>query len=143
MKRNGLIGNNRTYRANWADRTNWPNCHHFIGTYRTNWACGANWPNWQQKEISRQLSRWNQLAQLASIQWDKSHQFGPWNQLAQLASIVHIAPIGQMKPIGPIGNDSLRHIAPIGPLEPIGPIGKQSTYRANWACGTYWPNWHQ
>ena len=28
-------------------------------------------------------------------------------------------------------------------METIGPIGIHSTYRANWARGTYWPNWHQ
>ena len=99
----GPIGINSTYRANWADGTNWPNCHQFIGTYRTNWARGTNWPNWPQKDISRQLGRWNQLAQLASIHWDISQQLGPWNQLAQLAYIVHIAPIGPVEPIGPIG----------------------------------------
>ena len=44
-----------------------------------------------------------------------------------------------MEPIGPIGNDSLRHIVPIGPVEPI---GIHSTYRANWADGTNWPNRH-
>ena len=47
-----------------------------------------------------------------------------------------------MEPIGPIGINSLRHIVPIGPVEPIGPIGIHSTYRANWADGTIWPNWH-
>ena len=55
----------------------------------------------------------------------------------------HIAPIGPMEPIGPIGMNSLGHIAPIGPMEPIGPIGIHSTYRANCARGTNWPNWHQ
>ena len=61
-------------------------------------------------------------------------------------SLGHIAPIGPMEPIGPIGINSLRHIVPIGPVEPIGPIGPigiRSTYRANWADGTNWPNWHQ
>ena len=47
-----------------------------------------------------------------------------------------------MEPIGPIGINSLRHIVPIGPVEPIGPIGIHCTYRANWADGTIWPNWH-
>ena len=47
-----------------------------------------------------------------------------------------------MEPIGPIGINSLRHIVPIGPVEPNGPIGIHSTYRANWADGTIWPNWH-
>ena len=42
----GPIGLNRTYRANWADGTNWPNRHHFIARYRTNWAHRTNWPNW-------------------------------------------------------------------------------------------------
>ena len=82
------------------------------------------------------------MAQLALIHWDISHQLGPWNKLAQLAYIVHIAPIGPMEPIGPIGINSLRQIVPIGPVEPIGPIGIHSTYRANWADGTNWPNWH-
>ena len=59
-------------------------------------------------------------------------------------SLVHIAPIGPvesigpiginstsganwaMKPIGPIGINSLGHIAPIGLEEPIGPIGINS-----------------
>ena len=54
----------------------------------------------------------------------------------------HIAPIGSMEPIGPIGINSLGHIAPIVPVETIGPIGIHSTYRANWADGTNWPNWH-
>ena len=85
----------------------------------------------------RQLGRWNQSAQLASIYWDISGQLGPWNQLAQLTSIGHIAPIGPMEPIGPISINSLGHIAPIGPVDPIGPIiGINSTYRANWADGT-------
>ena len=48
-----------------------------------------------------------------------------------------------MEPIGPIGMNSLGHITPIGPVEPIGPIGINSTYRANWADGNNWPNWHQ
>ena len=52
-------------------------------TYRANWARGTIWPNWHQLDISRQLGRWNQLAQLASIHWDISHQLGPWNRLAQ------------------------------------------------------------
>ena len=42
----GPIGINRTYRAKWAEGTNWPNWHHFIGTFRTNWARGTYWPNW-------------------------------------------------------------------------------------------------
>ena len=42
----GPIGINRTFRANWADGTNWPNWHQFIRTYRINWARGTNWPNW-------------------------------------------------------------------------------------------------
>ena len=92
-------------------------------TYRTNWARGTKWPNWHKYYISRQL--------------------GPWNQLVQLASIGHIAPIGPMEPIGPIGINSLIHIAPIGPVEPICPIRINITYRANWARGTNWPNWHQ
>ena len=48
-----------------------------------------------------------------------------------------------MERIGPIGINSLGHIAPIGPVEPMGPIGIHCTYRANWARGTIWPNWHQ
>ena len=44
----GPIDINRTYRANWADGSNLPNWHLFIGTYGTNWARGTNWPNWQQ-----------------------------------------------------------------------------------------------
>ena len=47
-----------------------------------------------------------------------------------------------MEPIGPIGINTLGHIALIGPVEPIGPIGIHSTYHANWADGTNWPNWH-
>ena len=47
-----------------------------------------------------------------------------------------------MEPIGPIGINSLRHIVPIGPVEPIGPICIHSTYRANWADGADYPNWH-
>ena len=47
-----------------------------------------------------------------------------------------------MEPIGPFSINSLGHIAPIGHVEPIGPIGINSTYRANWADGTIWPNWH-
>ena len=47
-----------------------------------------------------------------------------------------------MEPIGPIGNNSFRHIVPIGLVEPIGPIGINSTYPADWAEGTNWPNWH-
>ena len=47
-----------------------------------------------------------------------------------------------MEPIGPICINSLGHIAPFGPVEPIGPIGVHSTFRANWADGTDWPNWH-
>ena len=47
-----------------------------------------------------------------------------------------------MERIGPIGIDLVRHIVQIGPVEPIGPIGIHSTYRANWADGTKWPNWH-
>ena len=62
--------------------------------------------------------------------------------MAQFAYIVHIEPIGPLKPIGSIGINSLGHIAPIGPVEPIGPIGINITYRANWAHGTNWPNWH-
>ena len=81
----GPIGIKRTYRANWADGTNWPNWHQFIGTYCTYWARGTNWPNWHKEYILRQLDGWNQLAQLASIHWDISHKLGPWNQLAQLA----------------------------------------------------------
>ena len=42
----GPIGINRTFRAKWADGTNMPNWHQFIGTYRINWAGGTNWPNW-------------------------------------------------------------------------------------------------
>ena len=84
----GPIGINSTYRGNWADGTNWPNWHQFIGTYRTNWARGTNWPNWHTWYILRQL--------------------GPWNQLAQLASIGHIALIGPTEPIGPIGINSFR-----------------------------------
>ena len=34
----GPFGINRTYPANWADGTNWPNWHQFIETHRTNWA---------------------------------------------------------------------------------------------------------
>ena len=60
-----------------------------------------------------------------------------------MALIGHIAPIGRMKPIGPIGINSLGLVAPIGPLERIGPIGIYSTSRANWARGTNWPNWHK
>ena len=60
---------------------------------------------------------------MALIHWDISHQLGPWNQLAQLAYIVHIVPIG--------------------PVELFGPIGINWTYRAKWADGTNWPNWHQ
>ena len=63
--------------------------------------------------------------------------------MAQLALIVHLAPIGLMELIGPIGIYSLGHIAPIGPVEPIGPIGINRTFRANWDDGTNWPNWHQ
>ena len=48
-----------------------------------------------------------------------------------------------MEPIGPIVINSLVHIAPIGLVETIGPIGINSTYRANWADGTNSPNWHQ
>ena len=48
-----------------------------------------------------------------------------------------------MEPIGPIGINSLGHIAPIGPVEQIGPIGISRTYRANWADGTNRPNWRQ
>ena len=48
-----------------------------------------------------------------------------------------------MEPIHPIGINSLGHIAPIGPMETIGPIGIHSTYRSNWARGIDWPNWHQ
>ena len=44
----GPIVINSTSGANWADRTNWPNWHQFIGTYRTNWARGTNWPNWHK-----------------------------------------------------------------------------------------------
>ena len=47
-----------------------------------------------------------------------------------------------MEPFGPIGINSLGHIAPIGPVETMGPIGIHSTYRANWADGADWPNWH-
>ena len=47
-----------------------------------------------------------------------------------------------MEPIGPTVIHSLRDIVPIGPVEPIGPIGIHSTYRANWADETNWPNWH-
>ena len=39
--------------------------------------------------------------------------------------------------------NSLGHTATIGPVIPIGPIGINCTYRANWADGTNWPNWHQ
>ena len=138
----GPIGINSTYGANWADGTNWPNWHQFIGTYRTNWARGTNWPNWHKKDIARQLGRGNQLAQLAAIHRDLSQQLGPWNQLAQLAYIVHLAPIGPMEPIGSIGINTLGHIAPNGRVEPIGPIGLNSTYRANWADGNNWPNLH-
>ena len=53
-----------------------------------------------------------------------------------------IAPVGPVEPIGPIDINSLRHIAPIGPVEPMGPIGINCTYRANWAAGNNWPNWH-
>ena len=42
----GPIGINSTYRASWADGTNWAIWHELIGTYRTNWAHGTNWPNW-------------------------------------------------------------------------------------------------
>ena len=42
----GPIGLHRTYRASWADGTNWAIGHELIGTYRTNWALGTNWPNW-------------------------------------------------------------------------------------------------
>ena len=28
-------------------------------------------------------------------------------------------------------------------MEPIGPFGNNRIYRANWADGTNWPNWHQ
>ena len=98
------IGTNRIFRANWADGTNWPNSHQFIGTYRTNWARGTNWPNWHVWYISLQLGRWNQLAQLASNHLDISRQLGPWNQLAQLASIGHIAPIGPMEPIAQLAS---------------------------------------
>ena len=136
----GPIDINSTYRANWADGNNWPNWLQSIGTNCTNWAHGTNWPNWHTKYISRQLGRRNQLAQLALTHWDISNQLGPWNQLAQLAYIVHIALIGPMEPIGSIGINSLGQIAPIGPVEPIGPIGINSTYRANWADGTNWPN---
>ena len=48
-----------------------------------------------------------------------------------------------MEPIGPIAISSMVHIALIGPLVPIGPIGINRPYRANWAVGTNWPNWHQ
>ena len=89
------------------------------------------------------MGRWNQLAQLASIHWYISHQLGPWNQWAQLATIGYIAPIGPVEPIGPIGINSLGQNAPIGPVEPIGPIGIHGTYRANWAGGTNWSNWHK
>ena len=41
-----------------------------------------------------------------------------------------------MEPIGRIVINSLVHIAPIGLVETIGPIGINSTYRANWADGT-------
>ena len=58
------------------------------------------------------------------------------------AYLIHIAPIGPMEPIVPIGINSLGHIVPIGPVEPIGPIGIHSTFRAYWADGTNWPNWH-
>ena len=64
--------------------------------------------------------------------------FGPIG----INSLGHIAPIGPMEPIGPFSINSLGHIAPIGHVEPIGPIGINSTYRANWADGTIWPNWH-
>ena len=60
-----------------------------------------------------------------------------------IISLGHIAPIGRMEPIGPIGINPLGHTATIGTVEPIGPIGIYSTYRANWADGTNWPNWHQ
>ena len=48
-----------------------------------------------------------------------------------------------MEPIGPIRINSLGHTAQIGLVEPFGPIGINCTYRANWADGTNWPNWHQ
>ena len=48
-----------------------------------------------------------------------------------------------MKPIDPIGTNSSGPFQPIGHVEPIGPIGLNSTYRANWADGTIWPNWYQ
>ena len=47
-----------------------------------------------------------------------------------------------MEPIGPIDTNSSGPLAPIGTVEPIGPIGLNITYRANWADGTNWPNWH-
>ena len=53
-----------------------------------------------------------------------------------------IAPVGNVEPIGPIGINSLGHIATIGPVKHISPTGINSTYRANWADGTNWPNWH-
>ena len=52
--------------------------------------------------------------------------------------------IGPMEQNGPIGINSLVHIAPNGLVESIGPIGINSTSGANWAmkpCN--WPKWHQ
>ena len=53
-----------------------------------------------------------------------------------------IAPVGPVEPIGPIGINSLGHIATVGPVKHTSPTGINSTYRANWADGTNWPNWH-
>ena len=44
----GPIGIIRTYRAIWADGTNWPNWHQFIWTYPVNRARVIIWPNWHR-----------------------------------------------------------------------------------------------
>ena len=87
-------------------------------TYRANWAGGTNW------------SIWHHFVRTYLTNWARG-------------KLIHIAPIGPVEPIGPIGINSLGHTATIGTVEPIGPIGINCSYRANWADGTNWPNWHQ
>ena len=66
----------------------------FNRTYRANWAHLTNWPSWHQF-IGKYRANWAR-----GTNW-------------------------------PNWQNSFGHIAPIGPMEPICPIGINRTYRAN------------